>query len=114
MTVKYLEIVTNEVDVICGLYESVHGVSFGPPDASLGQARVARRSDGTLIGIRAPLAAHESPTTRAYLAVEDINQAVEAAQERGATLAYPPTKQGEHGAFAIVIQGEVEHGLWQP
>lgn len=23
------------------------------------------------------------------------------------------TRQGDHGTFGIVIQGEVEHGLWQ-
>ncbi len=113
MTVKYLEIVTADVDSTCALYERLHGSSFGPPDASLGQARVARRPDGTLIGIRAPLAEHESPTMRAYLAVEDIAAAVKAAEERGAMVAYPPTSQGTHGSFAIVIHDGVEHGLWQ-
>ncbi|MCH9686469.1 MAG: hypothetical protein K0V04_33860 [Deltaproteobacteria bacterium] len=114
MTVKYLEIVTNEVDATCELYESIHGVRFDQPDADLGQARAARKADGTVIGIRAPLADHEGPTVRAYLAVEDIHEAVKTAQERGAMLAYPPTKQGEHGTFAIMIQGEIQHGLWQP
>jgi hypothetical protein len=31
----------------------------------------------------------------------------------GATIAYPATRQGSQGTFAIVIQGGVEHGLWQ-
>jgi len=114
MTVKYIEIVTNEVESTCALYERVHGVSFGPRDASLGQARVAQKSDGTLIGVREPLADHESPTMRAYLAVEDIDGAVKVAEEGGATIAYPPTKQGEHGSFAIIIKDDVQHGLWQP
>lgn len=113
MAVKYLEIVTNEVDSACALYERLHGVSFGPRDASLGRARVAQTSDGTLIGIRAPLAEHERPTVRAYLAVEDIHAAVKAAEDVGAVIAYPPTEQGEHGFFAIVIKDDVEHGLWQ-
>lgn len=113
MAVHYLEIVSNDIDTVAGLYERVHGLSFGPPDPDLGDARVATQADGTLVGIRKPLAAHEEPITRAYLAVEDIQQAVTMAEESGATIAYPPTRQGNQGTFAIVIQGDVEHGLWQ-
>ena len=113
-SVHYLEIVTSDVDSTCALYESLYGVSFGPPDDDLGKARAARRADGSMIGVRAPLASHEAPITRAYLAVDDIRAAANAAAERGATVAYPPTQQGEHGWFAIVIQGDVQHGLWQP
>ncbi len=50
---------------------------------------------------------------RAYLEVKDIEQATKKAEESGATLAYPPTRHGDHGTFAIVIQGDVEHGLWK-
>jgi predicted enzyme related to lactoylglutathione lyase len=104
----YLEIVSNDVDTLTGLYQGIHGVSFGPPDPDLGQARVASQADEGLIGIRKPLAAHEQPIMRAYLAVEDIQQAVKTAEESGAVIAYPPTRQGNHGTFAIVIQGDVE------
>jgi predicted enzyme related to lactoylglutathione lyase len=114
MAVHYLEIVSNDVDTLTGLYQRMHGLSFGPPDPDLGQARVATRADGTLVGIRKPLAAHEQPIMRTYLAVEDIQQAVKKAEAHGATIAYPPTRQGKRGTFAIVIQGVVEHGLWQP
>ena len=113
MAVHYLEIVSNDVDTLTGLYQRMHGLSFGPPDPDLGQARVATRVDGTLVGIRKPLAAHEQPVMRSYLAVEDIQQAVKKAEEHGATVAYPPTRQGQRGTFAIVIQGDVQHGLWQ-
>ncbi len=108
----YMEIVSNDVDTLIGLYESLHGLSFGSPDPDLGQARVATRADGTFVGIRKPLAAHEQPIIRTYLQV--IQQAVRKAEEGGATIAYPPTRQGQSGTFAIVIQGGVEHGLWQP
>ena len=91
----------------------MHGLSFGPPDPDLGQARVATEADGTLVGIRKPLAAHEMPVMRVYLAVDDIQKAVKNAEEHGATVAYPPTRQGQRGTFAIVIQGDVQHGLWQ-
>ena len=114
MAVHYLEIVSNDVDTLTALYQRMHGVSFGPPDPDLGHARVATRSNKTLVGIRKPLAAHEQPIMRTYLAVEDIQQAVDKAKEHGATIAYPPTRQGQRGTFAIVIQGEVQHGLWQP
>lgn len=113
MTAHYLEIVSNDVDTLTGLYQRLHGLAFGPPDPDLGQARVATRADGTLVGIRKPLAAHEQPIVRIYLAVEDIEQAVAKAEEHGAMVAYPPTRQGQRGTFAIVIQGDVQHGLWQ-
>jgi predicted enzyme related to lactoylglutathione lyase len=113
MAVHYLEIVSNDVDTLTGLYQRIHGLSFGPPDADLGHARVASQANGGLIGIRKPLAAHEQPIMRTYLAVEDIQQAVKTAEESGAVVAYPPTRQGNQGTFAIVIQGDVEHGLWQ-
>jgi uncharacterized protein len=77
------------------------------------EARGATRADGTLEGMRKPLAAHEQPSVRSYLAVEDIQQAVKQAEEHGATAAYPSTRQGQRGTFAIVIQGGVQHGLWQ-
>lgn len=109
----YLEIVSNDVDALTGLYERIHGLFFGPPDPDLGQARVASRGNGGLIGIRRPLAAHEQPIMRVYLEVQDIHQAVRTAEESGAMIAYPPTPQGNHGTFAIVVQGDVEHGLWQ-
>ena len=70
MAVHYLEIVSNEVDTLTGLYQRLHGLSFGPPDRDLGQARVATYADGALVGIRKPLAAHEQPIMRTYLAVE--------------------------------------------
>ena len=112
-TVHYLEIVTHDVDATCALYEGMLGVSFGVPDPDLGQARAAMRADGSVIGIRKPLAEHESPIVRTYVAVTDIAKAVETAAAAGATVAYPPTKQGTYGTFAIVIANGVEHGLWQ-
>jgi predicted enzyme related to lactoylglutathione lyase len=113
-TVHYLEIVSTDVDAVTGLYERTCGLSFGPPDPDLGQARVATRPDGTLVGIRAPLAEHEQSIVRTYLAVDDIQRAVKKAEEHGAIVAYPPTAQGKRGTFAIVVQGGVQHGLWQP
>ena len=113
MGVHYLEIVSNDVDTLTALYERMHDLSFGPPDPDLGAARVATRSDGTLVGIRKPLAAHEQPIVRTYLAVEDIQRAVKKAEDSGAIVAYPPTRQGQWGTFAIVIYGDVQHGLWQ-
>jgi predicted enzyme related to lactoylglutathione lyase len=113
MSIHYVEIVSEEMEALTGLYLRVHGLTFGPPDPDLGEARVATGADGTLVGIRKPLAAHEQPIIRTYLAVEDIQQAVKKAEESGAAIAYPPTRQGARGTFAIVIQGGVQHGLWQ-
>src|SRR5690242_13645312 len=94
MVVHYLEIVSNDVDTLTDLYQRMYGLSFGTPDPDLGEARVATRADGTLVGIRKPLAAHEQPIIRTYLVVEDIQQAVKKAEEHGAIVAYPPTQQG--------------------
>jgi predicted enzyme related to lactoylglutathione lyase len=113
VAIHYLEIVSNDADSLCALYERMHGVSFGAPDPDLGQARVATLSDGSLLGIRKPLARHEEPIMRTYLAVEDIQQAVKQAEQQGAMIAYGPTRQGQRGTFAIVIHGGVQHGLWQ-
>lgn len=109
----YLEIVCLDVDAQCAALESVHGIAFGPPVADLGHARVAEDPDGTLIGVRAPLAAHEEPIVRTYLEVDDIQKAVGAAEAAGATIAYPPTRQGDTGTWAIYILGDIQHGLWQ-
>lgn len=111
---QYVEIVTPDVDASVELYEKMYGLTFGRPDADLGQARVGTRADGALIGIRAPMAAHEAPIVRVYTVVEDIERAVKEAEGKGATVAYPPTKQGKRGTFAIVISGGIQHGLWKP
>lgn len=113
MLVHYLEIVCDDVDAMAACYEAMHGLSFGPPDPDLGQARVATRPDGALVGIRKPLASHEQPIMRTYLAVEDIQHAVTQAERAGGTVAYPPTRQGQRGMFALLFQGGVQHGLWQ-
>ncbi len=113
MVVHYLEIVSKDMDALTELYQRVHGLSFEPPDPDLGHARIAPQVDGSLVGIRKPLAEHEQPIMRTYIAVEDIGQAVREAEESGAMIAYSPTRQGNQGTFAIVIKGGVEHGLWQ-
>ena len=105
----YLEIVTTDVDGVVDMYQRAYGITFDAADADLGNARVATRGDD-LIGIRAPLAAHEQPIARTYLVVDDIEHAVTAC---GGAVAYPPTRQGTRGTFAIVISGGVQHGLWQ-
>jgi predicted enzyme related to lactoylglutathione lyase len=113
MKLHYLEIVTDDIEALVEHYQRLHGLSFGAPDADLGQARVASRTDGTLVGIRKPLSPHEQPIVRTYLEVADIRRAVKDAEARGALAAYPPTAQGSRGTFAILLHGGVQHGLWQ-
>lgn len=105
----YLEIVTHDVDTLVELYEVVHGLAFGSPDPDLGYAYVATRADGSLVGIRRPLSAHEEPIMRTYLAVEDIQQAAGPRSSARPSPIPPPDR--ERAVFAIVIQGGVEHGL---
>lgn len=113
MRVHYLEIVCHDAAAQCEALERVHGLSFGPAVADLGQARVAEAPNGGLIGVRAPLAQHEQPIIRTYLEVEDIARTVEDAEAAGAVIAYPPTRQGNTGTWAIYILGDVQIGLWQ-
>jgi predicted enzyme related to lactoylglutathione lyase len=113
MRVHYLEVVCHDVAAQCAALERLHGLSFGPAVAELGQARVAEAPNGSLIGVRAPLAQHEQPIIRAYLEVKDIARAVEEAEAAGAAIAYPPTQQGDTGTWAIYVLGDVQIGLWQ-
>lgn len=114
MRVHYLEFVSHDVGAQCAALEASHGLSFGSAVAELGGARVAEHGDGTRFGVRAPLADHEAPIVRPYLAVTDIASAVAEAEARGAVVAYPPTRQGATGTWAIYILGDVQVGLWQP
>lgn len=113
MQAHYVEIVSETVDKQCKALEQVHGLSFGPEVQDLGWARVSETANGSLVGVRAPLAAHEQPIIRVYFAVDDITEAVKAAEAAGAVIAYPPTKQGETGTWAIYILDGIQHGLWQ-
>ncbi len=113
MRIHYVEIVCRDVAAQCAALERVHGLSFGAAAADLGQARVAEAPGGTLIGVRAPLAEHEQPIVRTYMEVEDIAKAVKDAEAAGGVIAYPPTRQGDTGTWAIYVLGDVQLGLWQ-
>ncbi len=113
MKPHYIEIVSASVDKQRASLEQVHGLSFGDEVADLGGARLAETSDGMLVGIRAPMAEHEQPIVRTYIAVDDINEAVRAAEAAGGMIAYPPTQQGETGTWAIYILDDIQYGLWQ-
>jgi len=111
--IYYLEIVTEDVDAVCAVYEAANGLKFGAPDAGLGNARTAALPGGGSVGVRAPLRASEAPVVRPYWLVDDIESAVAAAVDAGGELALPPMEIPGHGTFAIYLEGGVEHGLWQ-
>ncbi len=111
--VQYLEIVTPDVDAMCGTLEELHGVRFSNPVAEFGNARTAALEGGGLIGVRAPMRADEEPVVRPYVLVDDIESAVEAARAAGGEIAMPPTEIPAGGKFAIYIHGGIQHGLWQ-
>ena len=113
MQIQYLEIVTPEADALCKQYSAVHGITFGEPDANLGNARTAKLNGGGLIGIRGPLRESETPVVRPYVLVENIEASVAAASEAGAEIALPMMELPGHGTIAVVIQGGIECGLWQ-
>jgi len=113
MKVHYLEIVASDVDAVCAAYEAAHGVKFGSADPLLGGARTAPLPDGGSVGVRAPLHDTENPVVRPYWLVGDIEAALDAATKKGALVAHPPLEIPGKGTFAIYIQGNVHHGLWQ-
>lgn len=109
----YLEIVTPEVDATCDSIAESHGVTFGPMQAELGNARTAPLAGGGLIGVRAPMHQAENSVVRPYLLVEDIESAVANAVAAGAEVMLPATPIEGRGTFAIYMLGGIEHGLWQ-
>ncbi|MGH1366004.1 MAG: VOC family protein [Calditrichia bacterium] len=113
MQVHYVEIVTSDVANTCAALEKVHGLKFGDEVADLGNARVSKATNGSSVGVRAPLADHETPIVRTYYAVDDISKTVSDAEAAGAIVAYPPTKQGDTGTWAIYILHGIQYGLWQ-
>jgi predicted enzyme related to lactoylglutathione lyase len=113
MKVHYLEIVASNVEAVCAAYEVAHGVQFGAADPLLGNARTAKLADGGTVGVRGPLRDTEEPVVRPYWLVEDIEAALAAATKQGAVVAHPPLEIPGKGTFAIFIQGNVDHGLWQ-
>ena len=113
MQTEYLEIVTPEVESTCKILARHHGVVFSDPIAELGQARLADLSGGGRIGVRAPMADHETPTVRPYMLVDDIEAAIASAQADDAEFAMLATEVPGQGTFAIYMLGGIQHGLWQ-
>jgi hypothetical protein len=113
MRVHYLEFVSDDIDAQVAVLEASQALSFGPPVPALGNARVAQGPDGTRVGVRAPMAEHEQPTIRPYFAVDDIAAAIAEAEAKGGVVAYPPTRQGDTGTWAIYVLGGLQIGLWQ-
>jgi predicted enzyme related to lactoylglutathione lyase len=113
MLVQYLEIVTPDADATCTALEQVHGVSFGEPIPGFGNARTAALDGGGMLGVRAPMAEHETPIVRPYILVDDIASTLSAAEAAGAQIAMPAMEIPGHGQFAIYILGGINHGLWQ-
>ena len=111
--IHYLEIVTLDVDASCATYSSALGVSFQEPNSVLGNAKIAELADGSMLGVRPPMHPAESPVTRPYWLVDDINAALASAIAAGGQLALSPMDLPGYGTCAIYFQGGVQHGLWQ-
>jgi uncharacterized protein len=113
MLVQYLEVVTPDVNATCSALEQLHGVRFGEPEASVGNARTATLAGGGRVGVRAPMRADEEPVLRPYVLVDDIEAAVKTAEAAGCQIAMTATEIPGHGKFAIYFQGGIQYGLWQ-
>lgn len=113
MQIRFLEIVTPDLDETCATLAEVHGVTFGDPVAELGNARTAQLATGGRISVRAPMHASEESVARPYFLVDDIQSAFEAVQAAGVEVMHPPLEIPGQGTFAIYRQGGIQYGLWQ-
>jgi len=111
--IRYLEIVTPDVDGTIAVLESAGGVKFSSPIAELGNGRLAELPGGSQISVRAHMHDAEVPVTRTYFLTDDIEAATEAAVAAGAELAHPPLDIPGHGKFSIFFHGENQFGYWQ-
>jgi len=111
--IRYLEIVTPDVDGTVAVFEKSSAVKFSDPVAELGNARVAPMAGGAQMGVRAPMHDAEEPVTRTYFLTEDIDAATEAAVKAGAELAHPVLEIPGQGKFSIFFQGGNQFGYWQ-
>jgi len=111
--VHYLEVVSADVDETCRVLEEVHGVNFGEPVLTLGNARTASLAGGGTIGVRAPMSEQEQPVVRPYVLVDDLRAAVAAVEAAGAEIALPYMELAGHGKIAIYLVGGIQHGLWE-
>ena len=113
MTIRYLEIVSKDVDREIAILEGLNGVSFGDPVAALGGARTATLLDGTRIGVRAPMHDAEEAVARPYFKTETLQETVDAAVANGAELAVPPMELPGEGMIALYFVDGIQYGLWQ-
>lgn len=111
--IRYLEIVTPDVDGTVNIFEKSSKVRFSEPVAELGNARVAPMSGGAQMGIRAPMSETEEPVTRTYFSTDNIDKATEEAVAAGAELAHPVLEIPGQGKFSIFFHGGNQFGYWQ-
>jgi hypothetical protein len=111
MAVYYLEIVSDDVDMLVGLYQHVHGLSFGRPGSrsgagprrELGQTEPWSASGNRWLRMSSRSCVRTSGS-------KTSNRPRRKAEESGATIAYPSTRPGDHATFAMA-GGVQQHGF---
>jgi len=111
--IRYLEIVTPDVDGTIAMFETSGPLTFSEPIAELGNARIADLPDGSQMSIRAPMHETEETVTRTYFLTDNIEAATEAAVKAGAELAHPVLEIPGRGKFSIFFHGGNQFGYWQ-
>ena len=111
--IRYLEIVTPDVEGTIAVFEASSSVSFSESIAELGHARLADVPGGSQISVRAPMHDAETPVTRTYFLTDDIEAATDAAVAAGAELAHPVLEIPGRGKFSIFFHDENQFGYWQ-
>ena len=111
--IRYLEIVTPDVEGAIKIFEKSSKARFSDPIAELGNARTAPMSGGAQMGIRAPMSETEVPVTRTYFSTDDIETATKQAVAAGAELAHPVMEIPGQGKFSIFFHEGNQFGYWQ-
>ena len=111
--IRYLEIVTPDVDGTIAMFETSGPLTFSDPIPELGNARMATLPDGSQMSIRAPMHEMEETVTRTYFLTNDIDAATEAAVKAGAELAHPVMEIPSRGKFSIFFFGDNQFGYWE-
>lgn len=112
-SIRFLEIVTPDVEGTIAIFEKSSNVKFSEPVAELGNSRIAPMSGGAQMAVRAPMHDAEEPVTRTYFLTDDIETATAAAVEAGAELAHPVFEIPGQGKFSIFLHGNNQFGYWQ-
>lgn len=111
------ELATTDVKAAKKFYSEVFGWEFSDHQMGDSTYSMVRCGDKEIAGMwQIPHDKSDEipPHWMSYILVENLSKSLEAVQKNGATVKVPPTKAGEFGKFAIIIDPVGAHvALWE-